>query len=183
MRVTDQLSRANIRNPAMGFLSDGWEGDLDTFEGRAKLINNHVNFQEGEPSIFVSATSSVSNFAKNRIPYFVTRDKRVREDIGSARSTVMIHIINGSARLDSGWPVLRMSEQIIRYKTFLLPNSVFAPEYILPFRVSPEQIVGSWKWSEIVNYMEEHECTYVQWHNDVVLPAFEEHEKTREKVL
>ena len=93
MRVTDQSSKIKIRDPAVGFLSDAWKGNLNTFEGRAKLINNHVNFHEGEPSIFITTTSSVSDFAKTHIPYLVARDENVQEYLGSPESTVIIHII------------------------------------------------------------------------------------------
>jgi len=79
-----------------------------------------------------------------------------------------------------------MRKQVIRYKTSLPSDSSsmdFENQWYLPFRISPDQIVGSWKWSEILKYMEENECNYIQWHNNVAVPAFEEHEKAREKVL
>jgi len=93
MKVTDQLSKVKIRDPTVGFLSDAWDGNLDTFEGRARLINNHVNLQEGEPSIFIPTTSSVSDFVRMHIPCLVSRDKVVRKYMGSPESAVMVHII------------------------------------------------------------------------------------------
>lgn len=93
MKVTDQLSKVKIRDPAVGFLSEAWEGNLNTFESRARVINNHINLQEGEPSIFISTTSSISDFARTHIPYLVARDKLVRRYMRSPESSVMVHII------------------------------------------------------------------------------------------
>lgn len=88
MRVTHKSSRSKRR--VDGFLSDGWEGDLDTFQGRAKLIHNHITFEDGEPSILISTTSSARDFIDRHIPYANAKDRQMR---GPCHSTVEIHII------------------------------------------------------------------------------------------
>lgn len=92
---------------------------------------------------------------------------------------------SGSARLESGWPVLRLRDEILRYGRLQTQSELneagedFANEYLLPFRIAPDQIVASWNWPQIVNYMEVNKGGYLQWHENVVLPAFEAHEKAR----
>lgn len=89
-------SQTSFRDPATGILSDGVEGDLNTFEGRAILIDNQVN-SEGDPSIFLSTTSSVENFVATRIrriESFLEQTQTAQDANGfDSKFTAMVHII------------------------------------------------------------------------------------------
>lgn len=94
---------------------------------------------------------------------------------------ILIHL-SGNARLAHGWPLLRIRDQIFRYNKHVPYSRIlgeFADEYGLPFRICPEEIVGTWTWTEIRKYIEDNSCDYFTWHKNVAVPAFEEHECRR----
>ncbi|KAK0130291.1 hypothetical protein ONS96_000813 [Cadophora gregata f. sp. sojae] len=176
MRVTDEASRAKLY-PDQGFLSGGFEADLKTAAGRRAAMELHLNWSNRQPTAFISTTGSAFDFIDRRIPHMEKRDGKK-----PSRYTVKLTYINANVRQAAGLPTLRVKEEIARYKVGT-PQGREAPwfrdEYIIPFRVGPEQIVATHCLIAVKRYMRIHECDYYGFHKAVVLPAFAEHEAAR----
>jgi len=164
-------------HPDIGFLSHGSTSRFDTFEGRQQDLENHFNWRNREPTPFVSFTGSLHDFVTQRQPHIIERDSW-----NKSRCTVKITIVNGNARLAEGWPILKAADEIARYHPSTPKSRPFIwyeHEFLLPFRVPPSQIVGTYCWTTILKYMSDNGCNYSTWHNMVAIPAFRAHEAAR----
>jgi hypothetical protein len=178
MRVTDESSMAKIY-PDLGVLSQGTTSHFSTVNGRKLDLESHLNWKNREPTVFISTTGSVTDFRNERISHMLNRDDR-RPTV----CTIKLIFINGYARIAAGWSILRVKKVIQEFEVGT-PRSRNAPwfehEYLLPFRVSPDQIVATYCWPIVEQYMKENKCDYYDWHRAVVLPAFREHEAARKE--
>ena len=76
---------------------------------------------------------------------------------------VKVTVINAKARRADGMPLLNMREELDHYKA-RIPYEIYQKwrrdwyekEYVFPFRIPPEQIVGTWLWSEIQQWLRDH---------------------------
>ncbi|PVH71996.1 hypothetical protein DL98DRAFT_596438 [Cadophora sp. DSE1049] len=176
MRVTDEASKAKLY-PDQGFLSGGFEADLATASGRREAMELHLNWSNRKPTAFISTTGCAIDFDTWRVPHMVKRDGKK-----PSRCTVKLTYINAYIRKAAGLPTLRVKEEMARYKVSTpgtRDQPWFKDEYILPFRVGPEQIVATHCWIAVSEYMRVHQCDYAAFHKAVVLPAFAEHEAAR----
>ena len=99
-----------------------------------------------------------------------------------SRCTVKLTFVNGHARLGAGWPILRAKDEIDRFNVSVPAGRNapwYADEYLLPFRIGTDQIVATYCWTTVNDYMATNNCDYRKWHRKVVLPAFAEHEAAR----
>jgi len=178
MRVTDESSMAKIY-PDLGVLSRGTKSNFSTEKGRQADLEKHLNWKCREPTVFISTTGCVEDFREQRISHMLNRDGR-RPTV----CTIKLIFINGYARLAAGWSILRVKKVIEEFKVGT-PTSRGAPwfehEYLCPFMIGPDQIVGTYCWTVVEQYMKENKCDYYAWHKAVVLPAFKEHEAARKE--
>lgn len=178
MRVTDESSMAKIY-PDLGVLSQGTKSNFSTEKGRQADLVKHLNWKCREPTVFISTTGCVKDFREQRISHMLNRDGR-RPTV----CTIKLIFINGYARLAAGWFILRVKKVIEEFKVGT-PASRGAPwfenEYLCPFMIGPDQIVGTYCWTVVEQYMKENKCDYYAWHRAVVLPAFKEHEAARKE--
>jgi hypothetical protein len=76
---------------------------------------------------------------------------------------VKVTIINAKARRADGMPILNMKEELEHYKARIPYGTSkkwrrdwYDKEYIFPFRIPPGQIVGTWLWSEIQQWLKDY---------------------------
>lgn len=176
MRVTDEASKAKSY-PEIGFLSQGSYEDLSTNGKRKASLELHLNWKNRKPTSWISVTGNVRDFIEERVPWMVRRDENK-----PSRCTVKLSFINGYARVAAGWPILRVKEEI-EYYGIGTPKSrdasFFVHEYVLPFRIPVEQIVATYCWNAVEDYIKQNRCNYYAWHAAVILPALREHETAR----
>jgi hypothetical protein len=85
-----------------------------------------------------------------------------------------------------GKPVLIMKNELLyhdvktRYGDPRDPaNSFFDNEYLLPFSASPGEIIGTWAWHQVDDWIKKNKSSFHGWFDDVGRSAFEEHERVR----
>lgn len=183
MRVTDEASKGKVEND-QGGLSWGADSKFHTFEGRQYELTQHVNFRSNWKGPLISTSGCPLEFFGQKpepwfpkvIDHYIARDRNK-----ASRCTIKLHFINAPARLAAQWPILNFKAELDHYK--VKPShgdfSYFQNEYILPFRIPVEQLVGTWLLSDVEEYMDEHGCDRMKWYEDVVLPAYKEHEAAR----
>lgn len=174
MRVTDESSMAKL-HADIGFLSHGSEAVFYT--DRRFELSMHCNWGLKHKTPFISVTDSVWDYIHSWIPKFTERDAK-----NPGRCTVKLTFINANARKAAGWPMVKMVDELKHYKAEIPDRCCFATynnEYILLFRVPTDHIVGTYCWPEVKRYMSQHNCGYETWHENVVVPAYREHEKVR----
>lgn len=171
-RVIDEKSQAKLY-PDIGFLSASGEAMLDTVLKRHLAIKQHINWGNKKPTCFVSTTDCPYDFEHTWL-----RTLRDRDLEKPSVCTVLIACINVNARLAKGWPVVSVVEETKHYKVEA-DASYLAHEFLLPFRCSPEEIVGIWCWTVVEDWMNKNCRAYIDWHKAVVVPAFKAHETAR----
>jgi hypothetical protein len=175
MRVEDSKSMAKIY-PEHGIVSQGSQLDLSTFKTRQYAITNHLNWGNREPTVFISTTDDAADFRNDRIKHMLKRDAK------SSECSVKLIFINGNARHAEGWLTLKATKAMKQYNVSTPWQRMaewYLHEYILLFRVPPSQIVATYCWPVVVKYMGDNNCEYLDWHSQVVVPAFREHEAAR----
>jgi hypothetical protein len=175
MRVEDSKSMARIY-AEHGIVSQGSQLDLSTFKTRQYAIKNHLDWRNREPTVFISTTDDAADFRSDRIDHMLKRDAK------SSECSVKLIFINGNARHAEGWLTLKATKAMQQYNVGTPGNRMaewYLHEYILLFRVPPSQIVATYCWPVVVKYMSDNKCSYLDWHNQVVVPAFKEHEAAR----
>ena len=164
--------------PDDGVLSQGSPIDLSTYAARKSGITKHLNWRNREPTAFISTTDSISDFREKRISHMLKRDRK------SPTNTIKLIFINAIKRADEGWTTLKATKvmKIYAIETWLTKDSPwFYHEYLLPFRVSPTQIVATYCWPVVEKYMRDNDCSFYTWFTTVVEPAFREHEAARKE--
>ena len=179
MRLWDRRSQCQWTH--LGIQSGGSASNFGTRAGRKKDITSHGKWFNHSPTPFISAGSSLTQLVNHRIPWFLG-PRRSRNPNGPL--TLKFTLINSKARLAAKWPVIRMRTQIEYYKCKELTSGSRTPEfyddeYLLPFRIGKDQIVGTWCWHKIEQYMIDHGCDFRSWFNTVAVRAFDEHEAAR----
>lgn len=132
---------------------------LPTAETRRMALRNHLdstNWNDGPCISFTTSADSTEYLARIRA--------RTR-----SRGPQMVTAINPNIRIQKGLPVLNMAVEMRHYQ---LPYPLEASashfddrDYLCLWRVTPAEIFGQWKWSEL----EDHP----RWYQDVVFPAFQ----------
>ena len=184
MRAWDEISQCQIKDPRCGFLSGSSDAYLDDFDGRKLAITRHSEWVQRKKTAFISTTSSLEEIFNTRIPHFKRRQEKKK-----IPDNTKLTLINTRARLAAGLPILRMEEELKYYKvtnTYGNPfdvqyrgNSFYEHEYLMPFSIGPEQIVGTWALRDIEAWIANHGGTYENWFDMVGIQAFQEHERVR----
>lgn len=199
LRAVDDSSKGNIKSPEGGLTSQAFDYLLYTSKQRADALRNHANYRSRKATPFVSTTTSPDEIAKNHLPHLFQR-AAVGEPFNGR-----IMIINAHARLAAGMPVISLKNELEHYKVHtpyctvedLVPkNPFFDNEHLLLFRANQEEIVGVWRWKELVEWSNKHGYTVLEsdpdggverifkkWFKAVAVPAFHQHEKSRQEKL
>jgi hypothetical protein len=175
-RTWDAKSQCRILDADFGLLSGGVHSNFDTKEGRIKDLAAHGNWRTRSKTPFISTTPSMKDIVSTWIRAF---RKRQNQPFSTSRIT----LINSKARLDAGWPIIKMVDELDHYK-FDIPKKcsreTFLNEYLLPFRARREEIVWTWHWKDVRRWMSEHNTKNSEiWEVRVAEPMFKEHERLR----
>ncbi|KAH6666971.1 hypothetical protein B0J14DRAFT_520379 [Halenospora varia] len=180
-RAWDQFSKGQICDNTVGMLSMASRTDLGTRTSRQRTIRNHANWGSTSATPYISTTSSIDEIVNVRIPHFTQRQQKAK-----IKPNTKLTVINAKARLAAGLPVLRMNDELAYYEIQTpygnqrnYKNSFYENEYLLPFRIGVNEIVGTWCWQDVQKWMEITGNTHYGWLREVILPAFEEHEAAR----
>jgi len=200
MRVWDDRSQARIREGNEGFLSECNYMPLDTKEQRKAAIENHANWKNRQKTAFISATTDIEDIAQCLVPRLETRQKR-----NGLLSITKITLINGNA---DGMPMLPIRKELDFYKCYIpyettkstlkkieriekcrregkkMPKMVrkswYNTEYVFLFRILTQQIVKTWLWKDVKQWLVDNKTDDIQrWYQEVLVPAYNRHEQNR----
>lgn len=180
-RAWDPVSRCKMIRGDVGFLSMGCDSRFSTAEGRKDNLKCHANWGNRRKTPFISTTPSINLLAKQYIPTFKRRQTYETDSINMIRVTA----INFNARRAGGWPVLHMLDELRHYNVEIparCTHSTYENEYILPFRIRPEEIVGDWHQADVERWLRTRDpkkLNYELWEREVVKPLYDEHERSR----
>ncbi|KAL2062590.1 hypothetical protein VTL71DRAFT_5662 [Oculimacula yallundae] len=135
MRAWDEMSKGQVRDQRVGFLSGSSTNRLNTADQRKRAISQHSDWGNRIPTPFISFSSSLAEIGKIRVPWFQNRQKRK----GILENTKLT-IINARARLAAGKPILRMKTELLHYKVTTKygeprfeAGSYYENEFLCPF--------------------------------------------------
>jgi hypothetical protein len=181
-RVWDRRSACRIDDSRVGFLAGSPDYCLGRSEERALSLTNHANWGCRSPSPYISTTSSFSEIVDLRVPQLTKRQEKYK----GQPTNIKVTLINASARIAAKMPVLRMTEELDHYKVRTpygnhrnYMNSFFENEYLCPFVIQPDEIVGTFTWSSVEEWAEKNGGSLKNWARVVGRKAFEEHENAR----
>jgi hypothetical protein len=201
MRVWDDRSQARIREGNEGFLSGCNYMPLDTKEQRKAAIENHANWKNRQKTAFISATTDIEDIAECLVPRLERRQER-----NGLLSITKITLINGNA---DGMPMLPIRKELgfykcrIPYETTkstlkkieriekcrregkkmpkkMVRKSWYDTEYVFLFRIPAEQIVKTWLWKDVKQWLIDNKTNDIQrWYQEVLVPTYNRHEQNR----
>lgn len=180
-RAWDPVSRCKMIRGDVGFLSMGCDSSFSTVEGRKDNLTCHANWGNRRKTPFISTTPSIELLARHYIPHFKRRQTYETDTVNMIRITA----INFNARRAGRWPILHMLDELKHYDVKIpakCSHDMYKDEYILPFRIRPEEIIGDWHQTDVEAWLrtrDPHKLNYELWEREVVRPLYVEHERSR----
>lgn len=175
-RAWDPKSKCKMIRGDIGFLSFGSDSDFTTKAGRRDHLEKHANWGNRKKTPFISTTPSIEHLNRRYVALFKGRETH-------GINMIRITAFNINARVDSAWPILNMHKELAHYTARIPLNSkygVYENEYLLPFRIHPEEIVGDWHQTDIETWMQNRGTKDIKvWEAEVVQPLYIEHERSR----
>lgn len=175
-RTWDAKSQCRILNADEGLYSGGANSNFDTRKGRTRDLESHGNWGTRKPTVFISVTCSIRDIAMTW-----TRAFGNRQDLPF--STIRITVLNPNARIEAGWPILCMVDELDYYK-FKTPikcsRATYVNEYLLPYRAPREEVVWTFHWTDVERWMREHHTQDADmWRDRLAQPLLDVHERLR----
>jgi hypothetical protein len=201
MRVWDDKSQARIREGNEGFLSGCNYMPPHTKEQHKSAIESHADWRNRQKTAFISATTDIEDIATNLVPCLERRQQR-----NGLSSITKITLINGNA---DGMPILPIRKELDFYKCDIpyentqtnlkrieridkrrkegkkMPKKMvrmswFATEFLFLFRIPTNQIVKTWLWKDVEQWLTDNKTEDIQrWYQEVLVPAYNRHEHNR----
>jgi hypothetical protein len=181
MRAWDEISQCQIRDYRVGCLSGSSDCMLDTFARRKLGLTRHSDWGNRFKTPFISTSSSLEEIAEHRVPHFQNRQSKK-----GIKENTKLTLFNTRARRALGKPVLRMKDELLHYDVRtkygdlrLYESSFYENEYLLPFSAGPDEIIGTWAWHQVEDWIEKNGSNFQGWFKSVGRAAFDRHEKLR----
>lgn len=180
LRAWDQMSQCRINDNRVGFLSGGSANTLNTYEERREWLGRHADWGNRRATPFISFSKDLFDMNDTWIKTFERRQKRK-----NILENTKLTIINTRVRMAKGKPIMRMKTELLHYEVtdkcgYLKgSSSMFEHEYIIPFSVTPEEIVATYSYPKVLKWMQDRGTTFEGWYKEVAMPAWEEHERIR----
>ncbi|ESZ98749.1 hypothetical protein SBOR_0855 [Sclerotinia borealis F-4128] len=181
-RAWDEYSLCQIHDPRVGFLSGCSECHLGTSESRCCELSTHADWGSRHRGPFISFTSCWQEIWDHRVYALEKRQKKHKGKLVNIKIT----IVNARARCAARMPILRMKHELNHYNVKTpygnirnTKNSFFENEYLLPFVISPSEIILTIPWHEIQDWAEKNGRTVNDWGKEVGATLFEKHEQDR----
>jgi hypothetical protein len=175
-RTWDKSSQCQIVQVDFGLLSGGSHSNFATKEGRKHDLECHANWGCREKTPFISTTPSIQDIVGTWINSFRGRQK-------PPLTTVRITAVNINARLHSKWPIIKMLPELEHYNVDIPAKCSYANyvnEYLLPFRICQDEIIWTWHYTDVQNWLDKREWADIKlWETQVARPMYEEHERSR----
>lgn len=147
-RVIDDCSQGQLEESGC-ILAANLEWRLDTKARRYDALKLHSNHQDwSRPSPLISADSS---------PY--STFNRAMRHVAKGRSNVRISLINNMVRFRAGLPFFSAVNEMLHYGVkdpYLRDYAFYQSEILYPYRITSEEIVFTWDWLTIEEYLKEH---------------------------
>ncbi|KAL4937570.1 hypothetical protein BDV06DRAFT_71041 [Aspergillus oleicola] len=141
---------------------------LDSFEKRRKFLAIHADHADW------SECTPFTSFAKKPFNIEELASTHKEKDRGRQR----LIVINPNVRIAKQLPFLKMKLEMMRYNIrdpYGRSYKYYDDHYITLWEVTPEEVVGRWDWE---NELEGNP----RWHEQIVLPAFQEHDRASRAV-
>ncbi len=138
---------------------------LCTLESRRESLEIHVDNAKWVDTPYISFTS---------LPQAIKELAEDRDTNGINRGPHTLVAINPGVREAKRLPVLDVGAEMEHYgieNPYGHSNDDFYENhYVCLWEVTPEEIVGKWKWDELMKNNEK------DWYDKIVLPAFQQHD-------
>jgi hypothetical protein len=174
-RVTDGSSKAR-RYHNQGIFAQTSNSNFKTRRSRYESMDKHLNYSNREATAIISLTGCPKDFVEERIR---RQDRRLKLEKGDNRELTYINTLSLEA---DGVPVL-LAEDEVRYYDVrrAIGEHWIKDEYFVLLKIDVKHIVGTWYWTDVQTYMREHKCTFYDWEEAMVFPAFRKHELARKE--
>jgi hypothetical protein len=89
-----------------------------------------------------------------------------------------VTLINNMTRLRAGFPFLSAVEEMTHYGVedpYSRDHTFYVDEILYAYVITPDEIVTTWKWSEVETYLDTHSVE--EWVENIVRRELHEHEK------
>ena len=135
---------------------------LDTEEARFDTLTKHANHGTWEDTPYISFTNSPGALQD-------LAESRMRN-----RGDQSIVVVDPRIRIEIGLPVLHYKEEMEHYRIQSpYTRNYWDGHYLCLWEVTPEEVVGVWKWNELRNKQ--------NWFAEIILPAVEAQRKKRDR--
>lgn len=185
LRCFDNISISQCTDPRGGFNAGSPDKALVTRLSRRTELRNHTYWPNRTKTPFVSVTTHPS-FIYELIDRF--KERTAKTGLVGENFPGQVVIINGFAQTASGFPLLRIVDEMDHYKV----NSLYGPqssygdksfyenEWIAPYSVVNAAIVRAYYWRDIERWLIKNKSNIWSWYLQVAVPDFQAHEKERQ---
>ena len=136
---------------------------LDTEEARHNTLTTHADHSIWEGTPYISFTKSPEALQS-------LAESRMHRDRGDQH----VIIVDPRIRLEIGLPVLHYKEEMAHYEIQSRYGcNYWDGHYLCLWEVTPEEVVGVWKWNEL--------RSEPNWYEEIIMPAVEEHREERDR--
>ncbi|KAF4468897.1 hypothetical protein FALBO_4213 [Fusarium albosuccineum] len=166
LRTWDHFSGSQPDEETGDMLARAYDLPLRTVEARKSSLATHLVHREWKPTPFISFTSSwqklqdLANFREQR-PH---------------RGDQTITVIDPSVRLEAGWPILCVGDEMRYYgipEPYGMHRSEHDNHHVCLWSVKKEEIVGHWDWNEL--------SRNPRWYEEIIYPEFERFREQRQQ--
>lgn len=173
IRVIDNMSQGCFDPESGRIEAADCTTPLDTEAERRAALKVHVNWKDwSRDTQFISADPSEKDSLDQ------ARDRLRKKTRGDADDIYLV-LINHNARVRAGAPLLNAMDEMQYYgvsdpydRDFLY----YKRHILLPYVVTPDEVAGVWAWAEIQQWMEDNDGLDEAWIDQVLRPAFRQHE-------
>lgn len=177
-RAWDHRSQSQILNYKQGFLSGASDSLLFDYASRQAALKDHADHGNRRKTPFISVTPSI-----HEIAWRVNKLKQKRRHKSHGGFNIKVSLINPYARLQSGMPMLKMSDELRYYGLQCIMNESKRPYYVneilMPFHIAPEEIIITYTWRTIEATMKDERISLEQWYKRHAMADFRKHEEDR----
>lgn len=165
LRIWDKWSGSQpSRNDRM--LARDKRGSLNTFDLRRVSLLQHASYKVREPTPYISFTNSANR--AQAIAEF--RKAGGQQGQRKPRPGQCLTVVDPRSSFRLGLPVLKYKDEMHYYglqDPYRRDFSHYEDEYLCLWEVTPEEVVGTWEWDELIKKKD--------WYGEVVQPALLKH--------
>jgi len=174
-RTYDGSSQGQIRDPWNGFLAGTSTavGELNTYEGRKRVLTLHSNFSNRRFTPPISCSRSFYDTMDNRVPF---HEKRLEKR--SPAQPLRLAVINVLARRRAGGSVFNMWDELQHYGVDPTTDpDIYKEEYFCLWQIPPPELVWNFWVRDIKKWKSVRGAENVNFMMEVIKPIYRIHER------